>query len=542
MVFTTHNLEAKGDQPHHEDSVSDTRNEGNDATPVHDRRHPRHVREATPDDAEEEHVVEADKVMTKLKQAFSGASNNANGQGPGPPDAPANQTTPEGRQQYPEGRDSFEMLADSFIKAHTGARKVQARKADIFRIAQGDPELLREFVIRFQKERMLLLVVPDEWAARAFTKGLNLRSSDASQKLKESLLEFQVMTWTDVHNWYESKIRIENDQIGFPSSAKGREKRCGRGFRSADRFVTDRRTDRSQNNRSLQDKEASSTWDPSYPRLSEYKFNGSVVELVPTMRNIKEAWFPKSMRSDPSQRDPNLWCEYHSTNGHWTRDCRHLREEVATLLKNGHLREFLSDRAKNNYGRNCDNAEPSKAGEDPPLQKINMIFGGNEINGVTFSATKKTKVSITHSKRLREVTEDGITFTEEDADGLLLPHKDALVISLKVLDFKIKRVLVYPGSVANIIQWRVLEQAKLTGSIIPATKLLVGFNFASVTTRGEIMLPSNAEEVMKTALFEVVDGEMGYNIILGKPWLHEMRDVPSTYHQLLKFPTPGGIK
>ncbi|XP_070057151.1 uncharacterized protein [Nicotiana tomentosiformis] len=52
--------------------------------------------------------------------------------------------------------DSFEMLADSFIKAHVGARKVQARKADIFRISQGESELLREFVIRFQKERMLL--------------------------------------------------------------------------------------------------------------------------------------------------------------------------------------------------------------------------------------------------------------------------------------------------------------------------------------------------------------------------------------------------
>jgi len=38
--------------------------------------------------------------------------------------------------------DSFEMLADSFIKAHAGARKVQARKADIFRIAQGESELL----------------------------------------------------------------------------------------------------------------------------------------------------------------------------------------------------------------------------------------------------------------------------------------------------------------------------------------------------------------------------------------------------------------
>ncbi|XP_070032821.1 uncharacterized protein [Nicotiana tomentosiformis] len=149
------------------------------------------------------------------------------------------------------------------------------------------------------------------------------------------------------------------------------------------------------------------------------------------MRNIKEARFPRPMRSDSSQRDPNLWCEYHGMNGHRTGDCQHLREEVETLLKNGHLKEFLSDRAKNNYGRNRDNAEPLKAGEDPPRQTINMIFEGNEINGVTFSAAKKTKVSITHSKRLRK---DDINFTEEDADGLLLPHNDALVISLNVLD------------------------------------------------------------------------------------------------------------
>ncbi|XP_070056629.1 uncharacterized protein [Nicotiana tomentosiformis] len=212
---------------------------------------------------------------------------------------------------------------------------------------------------------------------------------------------------------------------------------------------------------------------------------------------------------------------------------------MATLLKNGHLREFLSNRAKNNYGRNRDNAEPSKAGEEPPCQTINMIFGGNESNGVTFSATKKIKVSITHSKRLRE---DDITFTEEDANGLLLPHNDALVISLNVLEFKNKRVLVDPGSSANIIQWRVLEQDKLIGSIISATKLLAGFNLASMMTQGEILLLTNVEGVMKTTLFKVVNGDMEYNIILGRPWLHEMKVVPSTYQQLLKFPMPEGIK
>ncbi|XP_070039635.1 uncharacterized protein [Nicotiana tomentosiformis] len=168
-----------------------------------------------------------------------------------------------------------------------------------------------------------------------------------------------------------------------------------------------------------------------------------------------------------------------------------------------------------------------------------MIFGGNEINGVTFSAPKKMKVSITHIKRLRE---DDITFMDKDAGRLLLPHNDALVISINVLDFKIKHVLVDPESLDNIIQWRVLEQAKLTGSIIPATKLLAGFNLVSVTTRGEILLLTNAEVVMKTTLFEVVDGNMRYNIILGWPWLHEMKVVPSTYHQLLKFSMSEGIK
>ncbi|XP_075111719.1 uncharacterized protein LOC142181927 [Nicotiana tabacum] len=158
------------------------------------------------------------------------------------------------------------------------------------------------------------------------------------------------------------------------------------------------------------------------------------------------------------------------------------------------------------------------------------------------SAAKKTKVFVTHSKRLREVTEDGITFLEEDVDGLVLPHNDALVISLNILDFKIKCVLVDPRSSTNIIQLIVLEQAKLTGSIVPATKLLVGFNLANVTTQREILLPTNAERVMTTTLFEVVDSDMGYNIILGRQWLHDMNVVPSTYYQLLNFPTLEGIK
>nr|XP_016486668.1 PREDICTED: uncharacterized protein LOC107806907 [Nicotiana tabacum] len=291
---------------------------------------------------------------------------------------------------------------------------------------------------------MLLPTVPDEWAAKAFTKDLNPRSFDASCKLKECLLEFQVTTRVDVHNRYKSKIRIEDDQIGFPSSAKGREKNKEK---SKEDFDTERRSSRGR----VLPYELSEGRGRGSGRHTEYNFNVNVIELVSALRNIKEARFPKTIRSDPCQRDPNLWSKYHGTNGHRTGDYRHLGEEVAPLLKNGHLREFLSDRAKNTYSHNRDNAEPSKVGEDPPCQTINMIFGGNEINGVTFSVEKKMKVSIIHSKILREVIEDDITFTEEDADGLLLQHNDALVISLNVLDFKIKFILVDPGSSSIII-------------------------------------------------------------------------------------------
>ncbi|XP_016471645.2 uncharacterized protein LOC107793744 [Nicotiana tabacum] len=197
-----------------------------------------------------------------------------------------------------------------------------------------------------------------------------------------------------------------------------------------------------------------------------------------------------------------------------------------------------------------DNTHNVEAQENQPQHEYSISDTHNKGNKampvhgcrVTFLTAKKTKVSVTHIKRLREVAGDDITFTEEDMDGLLLPHNDTLVISLNVLDFRIKRVLVDPGSSANIIQWRVLEQVKLTKSIIPTTKLLAGFNLARVITIGESLLPTNAEGVMETTLFEVVDGDMGYNIILGRPWLQEIKAVPSTYHQLLKFPTFERLK
>lgn len=109
--------------------------------------------------------------------------------------------------------NSFAELADSFIKAHSGAQKVEKRMEDIFKIKQGGSELLRDFVDRFQRERMTLPRVPDNWAAIAFASNLNDKSSEATRRLKESLREFPATTWNDVYNRYSTKLRIEEDTV-----------------------------------------------------------------------------------------------------------------------------------------------------------------------------------------------------------------------------------------------------------------------------------------------------------------------------------------
>ncbi|XP_070013753.1 uncharacterized protein [Nicotiana sylvestris] len=77
--------------------------------------------------------------------------------------------------------------------------------------------------------------------------------------------------------------------------------------------------------------------------------------------------------------------------------------------------------------------------------------------------------------------------------------------------------------------------------IIPKVHTLSGFDNSSVVTKGEVTLTTFAEGIAKDTKFQVVEMEMAYNMILGRPWIHEMDAVPSTLHQVIKFPSPWGI-
>nr|XP_009789926.1 PREDICTED: uncharacterized protein LOC104237470 [Nicotiana sylvestris]XP_016479773.1 PREDICTED: uncharacterized protein LOC107801020 [Nicotiana tabacum] len=137
--------------------------------------------------------------------------------------------------------------------------------------------------------------------------------------------------------------------------------------------------------------------------------------------------------------------------------------------------------------------------------------------------------------------ENTFTFSEEDFEAIIKLHNDTLVILFLLNNTRIKCVLVDPGNSTNIIRSEVVGQLGLLDRVTPIPRVLHSFNIADEVTKGEITLPIDTSNTIQNTEYQVIDGDMRYNALLGRPWIHSMKAVPSTLHQVIKFPTKDGI-
>ena len=110
-----------------------------------------------------------------------------------------------------------------------------------------------------------------------------------------------------------------------------------------------------------------------------------------------------------------------------------------------------------------------------------------------------------------------IIFPPVDPTQILQPHRDALILSLEIGDFDVRRILVDPSSLADLVQASVISHMgrSLTGLENPG-RLLSGFNGSSTTSLGDIVLPVQAGSVTLNVQFSVVQDLSPFNIILGR--------------------------
>ncbi|XP_075100872.1 uncharacterized protein LOC142176661 [Nicotiana tabacum] len=108
-------------------------------------------------------------------------------------------------------------------------------------------------------------------------------------------------------------------------------------------------------------------------------------------------------------------------------------------------------------------------------------------------------------------------------------------------DIDVKLIMVDDGNGACIIHPRVLDQMRLKDKIVPRCITLTGFNNTIEQTSEEITLPVLTGGITLKTTFHIMDQAAVYNGIVGRPWIHLMRAVPSSLYQVIKFPTLWGI-
>ncbi|XP_050240999.1 uncharacterized protein LOC126689876 [Quercus robur] len=255
--------------------------------------------------------------------------------------------------------------------------------------------------------------------------------------------------------------------------------------------------------------------------------------------------WPNKMADDPSKRNQNLYCVYHQEPGHTTDDCRNLKNYLDRVDQEGKLRHLLH--CPEGWQEPSNN-ETRQSTLRPPIGTINVILAAPGKTGsvpfrVMLVSSFPTKPDDRESKRARMSATPLIGFTEEDKQGTIQPHDDALVVTLIIGGYDVKRVLGDQGSAVEIMYPDLYRGLNLKQeNLSPYDSPLVSFEGKVVIPRGMIRLPVQTNLDVVEVNFIVVDAYSPYTAIVARPWLHALGAVSSTLHQKVKYPSGGQIK
>ena len=122
-------------------------------------------------------------------------------------------------------------------------------------------------------------------------------------------------------------------------------------------------------------------------------------------------------------------------------------------------------------------------------------------------------------------------FSDEDKIGTIQPHDDALVITLRIEGYDVRRVMVDQGNVAEIMYPDLYMGLGLrVENLTPYSSPLVSFEGKVIIPKGQIRLPVQTGSMMVEVDFIMVDAFSPYTTIVARSWFHTLGAVSSTLH------------
>ncbi|XP_065638815.1 uncharacterized protein LOC136071442 [Quercus suber] len=193
-------------------------------------------------------------------------------------------------------------------------------------------------------------------------------------------------------------------------------------------------------------------WIDKYRRLGSANtpvvnavFREPVQQVLEKIKNELFFKWPNKMAGDPIKRNQNLYCQYHQDHGHITEDCKNLWDYLDQLVREEKLTQLLHHFS--GRGSQIGLVFRGDASSRPPIGMINVIFAAPKRTGFCSSRV----MSVSHcpdegfSSMLKKI-KMGIPlvlgFLDEDKLGTIQSYNDALVVTIRIGGYDVKRVMV----------------------------------------------------------------------------------------------------
>ncbi|XP_065629148.1 uncharacterized protein LOC136067349 [Quercus suber] len=179
--------------------------------------------------------------------------------------------------------DNFDQLSNAFLRPFIGGQRPKRPTDYLLTIRQGEKETLRSYVKRFTRETLEVDEANDKVQLTTFKAGLK------SRDLVASLVKNPPKTMA------EMLIKAQK-------------------YMNAEDALT-----------AIRDTEIQETEEGRRTNVGDRKRSAQIVGQM-TIKDEHYLKWSRPLHSSPNVRDKNKYCRFHKDHGHYTEDCRDLKE------------------------------------------------------------------------------------------------------------------------------------------------------------------------------------------------------------------------
>ncbi|XP_028057641.1 uncharacterized protein LOC114261566 [Camellia sinensis] len=189
-------------------------------------------------------------------------------------------------------------------------------------------------------------------------------------------------------------------------------------------------------------------------------FKIPIYRIISEIRDEPYVRWPAKLGDAQRGFNSRYRCTFPKEMGHRTEDCVPLKQHLEELVTAGYLDYYIGGRIR---AAPQGQAEPNGLAvlDAAPQGVINVIHG--IIEPIRVCELREMIKKVEHVREVLSVQpavkngkteiKDILTFSSKDLDRIQTPYNDALVMTLRIKDFDIKRILIDQGSSVEIIYY-----------------------------------------------------------------------------------------